>query len=77
MKSATNPDPTGKVGSEPKALVNAAGSQNRFRTWQAELNGTMSLPRAFRVVPLIRYQSGHSCARTFGQTLNYGNATFP
>jgi hypothetical protein len=59
----------------PNALVNAEGSKDRFRTWQAKLNGTVSLPRAFRVVPVIRYQSGQSFARTFVQTLNYGNAT--
>ena len=59
----------------PNALINAAGSQDRFRTWQAKLNGTMSLPRGFRVVPVIRHQSGQPFARTFVQTLNYGNAT--
>ena len=59
----------------PNALINAAGSQDRFRTWQAKLNGTMSLPRGFRVVPVMRHQSGQPFARTFVQTLNYGNAT--
>jgi hypothetical protein len=59
----------------PNALINASGSQVRFRTWQAKLNGTMSLPRDFRVVPVVRHQSGQPFARTFVQTLNYGNAT--
>ena len=35
----------------------------------------MSLPRGFRVVPVIRHQSGQPFARTFVQTLNFGNAT--
>jgi hypothetical protein len=59
----------------PNALINAAGNQVQFRTWQAKLNGTMSLPRDFRVVPVIRHQSGQPFARTFVQTLNYGTAT--
>ena len=59
----------------PNALINAAGSQDRFTTWQAKLNGTMSLPRGFRVVPVVRHQSGQPFARTFVRTLNYGNAT--
>ena len=28
----------------PNALINATGGQDRFRTWQAKLNGTMNLP---------------------------------
>ena len=32
----------------PNALINTADSQLHFRTWQAKLNGTMSLPRSFR-----------------------------
>ncbi len=59
----------------PNALINAAGTQDRFRTWQAKLHGTMSLPLGFRVVPVLRYQSGQPFARTFVQRLNYGNAT--
>jgi hypothetical protein len=59
----------------PNALTYASGSQDRFRTWQAKLNGTLSLPQGFRVVPVIRYQSGQPFARTFVQALNYGNAT--
>ena len=60
----------------PNALINAAGTQNRFRTWQAKVNGTMDLPFGFRLVPVLRYQSGQPFARTFVSTLNYGNATF-
>jgi hypothetical protein len=59
----------------PNALLNSAGTQDRFRTWQARVNGTISLPFGFRVVPVLRYQSGQPFARTFVSTLNYGNAT--
>jgi hypothetical protein len=58
----------------PNALINAAGTQDRFTTWQAKLNATMSLPAGFRVVPIVRHQSGQPFARTFVQALNYGNA---
>ena len=44
-------------------------------TWQAKVNGTVSLPRDVRIVPVVRHQSGQPFARTFVQTLNYGNAT--
>jgi hypothetical protein len=59
----------------PNALVNVEGNQDRFRTWQAKVNGTMSLPLGFRVVPVLRHQSGTPFARTFVQTFNYGSAT--
>ncbi len=59
----------------PNVLINATGHQNRFRTWQAKLNGTMNLRWGFQVVPVVRHQSGTPFARTFVQTLNYGNAT--
>jgi hypothetical protein len=59
----------------PNALINSAGRQDRFTTWQAKLNGTMSLPQDFRIIPVIRYQSGQPFARTFVQALNYGSAT--
>jgi hypothetical protein len=59
----------------PNALINAAGTQDRFRTWQAKLNGTMKLRWGFLLVPVVRHQSGTPFARTFVQTLNYGNAT--
>jgi Carboxypeptidase regulatory-like domain len=59
----------------PNALINTAGAQDRFRTWQAKLNGTLSLPWGFRAVPVLRHQSGTPFARTFVRTLNYGNAT--
>ena len=59
----------------PNALVNAPDGKNRFTTWQAKLNGTVSLPLGFLVVPVVRHQSGTPFARTFVRTLNYGNAT--
>ena len=59
----------------PNALINSAGSQDRFRTWQAKVNGTVSIPWGVRFVPVIRHQSGQPFARTFVQALNYGNAT--
>jgi hypothetical protein len=59
----------------PNSLIGAAGREDRFRTWQAKLNGTLSLPRSVQVVPVFRHQSGTPFARTFVQTLTYGNAT--
>ena len=59
----------------PNALINAAHDQDRFRTWQAKLNGTINLRWGFLVVPVVRHQSGTPFARTFVQTLNYGSAT--
>ena len=59
----------------PNALINATGNQDRFRTWQAKLNGTINIPWDFLVVPVVRHQSGTPFARTFVQALNYGNAT--
>ena len=59
----------------PNALINATGDQLRFTTWQAKLHGTVNLPADFRLVPVVRSQSGTPYARTFVRTLNYGNAT--
>jgi len=59
----------------PNALINSSGTQDLFSTWQAKVNSTISLPYDLQVVPLVRYQSGQPFARTFVQTLNYGNAT--
>jgi hypothetical protein len=49
--------------------------QDRFTTWQGKINGTIDLPFAFRLAPVLRSQSGTPFARTFVRTLNYGNAT--
>jgi hypothetical protein len=58
----------------PNALINATDSQDRFTTWQAKLNAAVMLPLDFRLVPVVRSQSGTPFARTFVRTLNYGNA---
>ena len=58
----------------PNALINAAGYQDHFRTWQAKVSGTIDLPMDVLVVPVLRHQSGMPFARTFVQPLNYGNA---
>jgi hypothetical protein len=59
----------------PNALINTVDGQDRFTTWQAKLHATVNLPLDFRVVPVVRSQSGTPFARTFVRTLNYGNAT--
>ena len=59
----------------PNALINATGNQDRFKTWQAKVNGTVNLRWGFLVVPVVRHQSGTPFARTFIQALNYGSAT--
>ena len=59
----------------PNALINTTRGQDRFRTWQAKLNGTMNMGWGFLVVPVVRHQSGTPFARTFVQALNYGSAT--
>ena len=42
----------------PNALINSTDHHDRFTTWQAKVNGTLSLPWGFRVVPVLRHQSG-------------------
>jgi len=59
----------------PNALINSVGGRNRFTTWQAKANGTVALPWAVLLVPVVRHQSGTPFARTFVQPLNYGSAT--
>ena len=58
----------------PNSLINSENGQDHFTTWQGKLHGTLSLPLGFRAVPVLRHQSGTPFARTFVQTLNYGNA---
>jgi hypothetical protein len=59
----------------PNTLTNANRYQDRSRTWQAKINGTLNLPLDILVVPVFRHQSGVPFARTFVQALNYGTAT--
>jgi hypothetical protein len=58
----------------PNALINATGFQDRFRTWQAKVNGTIQLPVDILLVPVVRHQSGTPYARTLVAMLNFGNA---
>lgn len=58
----------------PNALINSTGYQDHFRTWQAKISSTISLPLDVVVMPVVRHQSGTPFARTFVQSLNYGNA---
>ena len=50
----------------PNALINAAGSQVHFRTWQAKLYATMSLPRFSRrprhAAPIRTAVRAHICS---------------
>ena len=59
----------------PNALINVTGNQLRFTTWQAKAHSIIELPADFRLVPVVRSQSGVPFARTFVRTLNYGTAT--
>ncbi len=59
----------------PNRLINSTRQQDRFKTWQAKVNGTINLRGGFLVVPVVRHQSGTPFARTFVQTLNHGSAT--
>ena len=59
----------------PNALIGATHNQDRFRTWQAKLHGTINLRWGFLIAPVVRHQSGTPFARTFVQALNYGSAT--
>lgn len=59
----------------PNALINATGTHDHFRTWQAKVSGALHLPWDLLVVPVVRHQSGTPFARTFVQALNYGTAT--
>lgn len=58
----------------PNAIINSDGNQDRFTTWQAKVNGSATLPLEFRLIPVLRHQSGTPFARTFVQALNFGSA---
>jgi len=72
-----DPGPEAGLGSgssfTPNSLVNSGGSQNRYTTWQGKVNGSVTLPAGFRLVPVLQHQSGTPFARTFVQALNFGN----
>ena len=43
----------------PNLLINTVDGQNKFSTWQAKINATLTLPYGLRVTPILRHQSGH------------------
>ncbi len=57
----------------PNSTINSSGNENTYKTWQAKATATMDLPWSFRVVPLVRHQSGQVFARTYTARLNWGN----
>ena len=58
----------------PNLLINTVDGENRYTTWQAKLNATVTLPWNLRVTPILRHQSGTAFARTFSASLNYSSA---
>jgi Carboxypeptidase regulatory-like domain/TonB dependent receptor len=58
----------------PNLLINTVDGQNRYATWQAKINATLTLPYQLRVTPILRHQSGTAFARTFSAALNYSSA---
>ena len=58
----------------PNLLINTVDGQNRYATWQAKVNATLTLPYQLRVTPILRHQSGTAFARTFSAALNYSSA---
>lgn len=63
------------AGYTPNAFVNADDGRLKSTVWQAKLHATVRLPWAIRLTPTLRHQAGTPFARTFTQTLNWGNAT--
>jgi hypothetical protein len=67
---------SGGTGYTPNALINTNdGDRNRQTSWQAKVNASIDVPKTFRVIPMIRYQSGDQFARTFVRNLAAGAAT--
>jgi hypothetical protein len=69
-------EPRGGAGTgndfTPNALIGATHNQDRFRTWQAKLHGTINLRWGLLIVPVVRHQSGTPFARTFVQRSTMG-----
>ena len=42
----------------PNLLINTVDGENKFTTWQAKINATLTLPHDLRVTPILRHQSG-------------------
>jgi hypothetical protein len=67
---------SGGTGFTPNAQVNTNdGDRNLETTWQGKVNGTLDLPWDFRLIPIVRHQSGRQFARTFVRNLAAGNTT--
>jgi len=66
----------GAVGANPtpNVFINTVDGEDRYTTWQAKVNATLTLPHDLRVTPIVRYQSGTAFARTFSTALNYSSA---
>jgi Carboxypeptidase regulatory-like domain len=58
----------------PNLLINTVDGENRYSTWQAKVNATLTLPYQLRLTPIVRHQSGTAFARTFSAALNYSAA---
>jgi hypothetical protein len=58
----------------PNLLINTVDGENRFTTWQAKVNATLTLPYRVRLTPIVRHQSGTAFARTFTTALNFSSA---
>jgi hypothetical protein len=58
----------------PNLLINTVEGDNRYTTWQAKVNATLTLPYQVRLTPIVRHQSGTAFARTFSAALNYSSA---
>jgi hypothetical protein len=65
------------AGYTPTAFINTDDGSLNSTVWQGKIHATLSLPRALRVTPIVRHQSGAPYGRTFtqAQPLNWGNAT--
>jgi hypothetical protein len=67
---------SGGTGFTPNSLINTNDGDRLLQTsWQAKINSSIDLPWAFRIVPMLRYQSGDQVARTFVRNLVSGAAT--
>ena len=56
----------------PNVLINTNDGLDTFSTWQGKISGTADLPLGFRLIPILRHQSGDPFGRTFQQRFNYG-----
>jgi hypothetical protein len=59
----------------PNQLINTHEGRDTYTAWQGKISATAELPMAFRIIPILRHQSGDNFGRTFVQRLNFGTAT--